>query len=72
MESSKLICTLLTGVAIGVTLGVLYAPEKGEDLRNKLADGSWDFLDFLKDKINDLAEKQNLSSGTAFEPIGKF
>ena len=69
MESGKLICTLLTGAAIGVTLGVLYAPEKGEDLRNKIADGNWDFFNFLQDRINDLADKNRLGSGTANEPV---
>lgn len=68
MESNKLICTLLTGVAVGITLGVLYAPEKGEDLRNKITGGNWDFFDFLKDRINDIADKNRIHIGTD-EPV---
>jgi gas vesicle protein len=67
MESSKLISTLITGIAIGVTLGVLFAPEKGEELRNKITDGNWNFLDFLKDNVINLSERSNSALGSRNE-----
>ncbi|KAF2517178.1 YtxH domain-containing protein [Flavobacterium foetidum] len=57
MRSTETICALLGGFAIGAALGVLYAPEKGEDLRNKIADMKSDCINKLKDKLSDLTSK---------------
>lgn len=45
----------LTGAAVGLVLGLLIAPEKGEDLRNDLADTA----EKWKDKLNRLRGKAN-------------
>ncbi len=41
---------LLTGAAIGATLGILFAPEKGSVTREKLKDRVKDGYDDLKDR----------------------
>ncbi|MEO8237627.1 MAG: YtxH domain-containing protein [Flavobacterium sp.] len=58
MENSKtVICAFFAGAAIGAALGVLYAPEKGEDLRGKIADLKSDYLGTLKDKVSEFTGK---------------
>ncbi|MFB9076742.1 YtxH domain-containing protein [Flavobacterium procerum] len=57
MKNTETICVLLGGFAIGAALGVLYAPEKGEDLRNKIADMKSDCVNKLKDKLSNLTSK---------------
>lgn len=53
MKSSSFFA-LLTGVAAGVTLGILLAPEKGEETRKKIKKTAEDCVDKVKEKISDL------------------
>ena len=55
-SDSKVLIGLLAGVATGAILGVLFAPEKGEETRRKLAEGSQDLSNNLKGKLSDLKE----------------
>ena len=57
MGSGKVISALVAGAAVGALIGVLFAPEKGEDLRNKIADMKSDCLNTLKDKVNEFTGK---------------
>jgi len=38
----------LTGIAVGIGIGILLAPDKGSKTRKKLADTAGDLLDKLK------------------------
>ena len=38
MKCASLLAGFLTGAAIGAALGILFAPEKGEDTRHKIAE----------------------------------
>lgn len=69
MESGKAICAILAGAAVGAAIGVLFAPEKGEDLRNKIADMKSDCITKLKDKINEFTHKNDPVSGTANQAV---
>jgi len=53
MSTNKVIGALLLGAAAGAVLGVLFAPEKGTDLRKKLVDSANDLSDDLKSKIRE-------------------
>lgn len=45
---------LLTGLAAGAVLGVLFAPDKGEENRKKVKKTAEDCLDKMKEKLSDL------------------
>ena len=55
---------LLIGFAAGVAVGMLLAPEKGEDIRKKLSKTGSDlktkfndFIDSLSNKVDDLSDE---------------
>ncbi len=52
MDTGKIVLGALIGLAAGAALGVLFAPEKGSDLRRKVATKSGDYLGELKVKYN--------------------
>lgn len=67
MKTRNTVLGLLAGVAVGATLGVLLAPDKGENTRKKIAGkskeakdklkkGFDDFLDTVSDKFSSLKE----------------
>lgn len=58
-DNSKVLIGLLAGLAAGAALGLLFAPEKGSETRDKLSQSLKDLGDSIKDKaadeINNLA-----------------
>lgn len=68
MKTSKTIIGVLSGVAVGAALGILFAPDKGSKTRKKIVDRSnkakedlkdnFDhFLDTISEKYNALVQK---------------
>ena len=55
-NTKKIIGALMVGTAIGVALGILYAPAKGTDTRKNITDKSEDLADAVKEKFNDLVD----------------
>ena len=45
---------LFAGVAVGAALGILFAPEKGSDIRKKISSKGGDYTQNLKDKFGNL------------------
>lgn len=63
-DNTKVVAALLAGLAAGAALGILFAPEKGSETRDKLNDSLKDLGDALKersaeqmDHLNDFKEK---------------
>ena len=59
-DNSKVLIGLLAGLAAGAALGLLFAPDKGSETRDKLSQSLKDLGDAIKDKAAD--EINNLSS----------
>ncbi|WP_316790339.1 YtxH domain-containing protein [Pedobacter frigoris] len=59
-DNSKVLVGLLAGLAAGAALGLLFAPDKGSETRDKLSQSLKDLGDSIKDKAAD--EINNLAS----------
>lgn len=60
--TGSVLLALLTGAAIGAGIGLLYAPERGEDTRRKLRDGALKTRDDLNARIAKATEEFNKSA----------
>ncbi len=49
-DNTKVLVALLAGLAAGAALGILFAPEKGSDTRDKLNDALKNLGDSIKDR----------------------
>lgn len=56
MSNGKLLSGILLGAAAGAALGILFAPEKGEETRQKIKDQSNKLTDDVKRKANEFGE----------------
>ena len=52
-DNSKVLIGLLTGLAAGAALGLLFAPEKGSETRDRLNQSLKDLGDSIKDRAAD-------------------
>lgn len=55
-DNGKVLSALLLGAAAGAVMGMLFAPEKGTNIRKKIQDGAGDLIDQLSDKIGEAKE----------------
>ena len=53
-DNTKVVVALLAGLAAGAALGILFAPDKGEETRDKLSES----LKNLGDSIKETAAKE--------------
>ena len=56
MKTNKGLLGLATGLAVGATLGILFAPDKGTKTRKKIASKTQEAKDKLKDNFDDLVD----------------
>jgi gas vesicle protein len=54
MGSGKVLLGVLAGVAVGATLGILFAPDKGSATRKKILEKGDDYSEELQEKFNEL------------------
>ncbi|WP_069659566.1 YtxH domain-containing protein [Arcticibacter eurypsychrophilus] len=59
-DDSKVLLALLAGIAAGAALGILFAPEKGTETRDKFNDALKNLGDTIKDRAAE--EIDNLAS----------
>ncbi len=67
-DSGKILAALLAGLAAGAAIGILFAPEKGTDTRDKLSESLKDLGEAIKERsseqveqIKDLSDKVSAS-----------
>lgn len=56
MSSGKVLLGVLAGVAVGATLGILFAPDKGSNTRKKISQKSDAYADELGEKFNEFID----------------
>jgi gas vesicle protein len=56
-KTEKTLAGVVAGSVAGAALGVLFAPDKGENTRKKIADKAEDVIHSLEDKIEELKTK---------------
>lgn len=56
-RTGNVLLALVTGVAIGVGAGILFAPDKGKNTRKKIKDSVDDTAQKLKQKLETLTEE---------------
>jgi gas vesicle protein len=64
-KKSNSILTFVLGAGIGAVLGVLYAPDSGNNTRDKLSYRLTKYKGELEDLINQLMEGKNLPDNVA-------
>ncbi len=56
MKASNVALGVISGIAAGTILGVLFAPDKGSNTRKKITDKQKDFKNFLKKNTDKFAK----------------
>ncbi|MCW3082076.1 YtxH domain-containing protein [Segetibacter sp.] len=55
-SGSKVLLGVLAGAATGAILGVLFAPDKGDETRRRISEGSRDVTENLKNKFGEFVD----------------
>lgn len=77
MKTSKSIIGVLSGVAVGAAIGILFAPDKGTETRNRIVRKSKDLknkaMNSIKEGLDSVSETYNsvLSKGEELVKKGK-
>jgi gas vesicle protein len=68
----KVILSTIAGVASGVALGFLFAPDKGKNTREKISQKGNDYLKSISKEIDELRENLNKRADMAKEDISEL
>jgi gas vesicle protein len=60
----KVTLGIIAGIAVGVGIGLLIAPEKGSETRRKLVDSAGDWMEQLKNSLSTGEEEESSDSSS--------
>ena len=64
----KVTLSIIAGFAVGVGIGLLIAPEKGDETRRRLANSAGDWMEKLKNLFSAAEEETSASSSESHQP----
>lgn len=70
-RSSSVIIAFLAGAATGAVLGILYAPDKGSNTRDKLSFQLDKYKKILEELKNEVLEGKNMGNNSAAKSEGE-
>lgn len=56
MSVKKVLIGVLAGAAVGATLGIMFAPDRGSTTRKRFSRKGFDYSDELEEKFNELID----------------
>lgn len=56
MKTGKVVLGTVAALALGAIAGILFAPEKGSELRKQIRDKGNDYVDDLKFKLDEISD----------------
>lgn len=59
MSIGKVLIGVMAGIAVGTTIGILYAPDKGSSTRRKISQRGNEYAEDLGNKFNAFVESIN-------------
>ena len=72
MKSGKVLLGVLSGIAVGALMGILFAPDKGSKTRKRIISKGDDYVDALKDKFDELVENMSEKFEKTKEDAGEM
>lgn len=69
MRPQNVIIGALAGLAAGALIGVLFAPDKGSDSRQKIVRKGEDYLDSIKKSFNSLLDSMSIKFNNVKEEV---
>lgn len=72
MSIGKVLTGILAGVAVGTTIGILYAPDKGTATRKKISQKSNKYVEDLSQKFNDFVDSINKKIETVSDEVSRM
>jgi len=72
MSAKNVLIGVMAGVAVGATLGILFAPDRGSTTRKRFSRKGYDYTDELEEKFNELIDNITTQFETVVEEVTRM